>query len=236
MRVIECDQNSHEWLAERRGRITASRIANVMSTLKRGGEGADRKNYRTELIAERLSGRAEDHYTSPEMMWGTENEPYARAAYEIGCGVMVDQVGFVLHPTMDFSGGSPDGLVGEDGMIEIKCGKTTTHLKWLMAGEVPEEHQDQILWNLCCTERKWCDFISFDPRLPDGLNIFIVRMQRDEKRIANIEAEVKLFNDQVDAVAADLRKRQIVRPAAPIDTRTPLEQLEALMDQQELVP
>jgi putative phage-type endonuclease len=236
MREIVCDQGSAQWLEIRRGKITASRIADVMDFLKKGGEGASRRNYRTELLAERLSGRSEEHYVSPEMEWGSEFEPHARAAYEIANDVMVDQVGFILHPTFDYAGSSPDGLVGTDGYVEFKCPKTTTHLKWMMAGIVPPEHQEQCLWNMLCADRQWADFVSYDPRLPDGLKISAVRMQRDDERIAAIEAEVARFNDEVEAVRTQLSERIIKRPAPPIDTRTPLEQLEALMDAQELIP
>lgn len=236
MRTVKCLQGTAEWLEIRCGKITASRIADVLATLKKGGEGADRKNYRIELIAERISGRIEDHYVSAEMAWGSEFEPVARSAYEIATGKIVDTVGFVLHPTFDFAGGSPDGLVGEDGGIELKCPKTTTHIKWMTGGGVPEEHQAQCLWNMACAERDWWDFISFDPRMPDGLKVYIERMERDEARIKLIEEEVVRFNGEIEAAADKLRSRVIKAPEAPIDTRTPLEQLEAMMDAQELVP
>lgn len=236
MRTIKCTQGSAEWLDIRRGKITASRISSVLAVLKKGGEGADRRNYRIEQIAERLSGRSEDHYVSPEMEWGTEFEPIARSAYEIATESMVDTVGFVLHPTFDYAGSSPDGLVGDDGGLELKCPKTTTHIKWLMDGKVPEEHQAQCLWNMACCERKWWDFMSFDPRLPDGLKIFIARMERDDERIAAIESEVVRFNDEVEAAIAQLGGRRKERPAPSVDTRTPLEQLNAMMDQMEMIP
>lgn len=236
MREITAPQGSAAWLQGRLGKITASRMEDVIKRLKSGAESAARRDYKLDLIAERLSGRSEDHYVSPEMEWGIDNEQYARAAYEIGCDVMVDQVGFVLHPTMNFSGGSPDGIVGKDGLIEIKCGKTTTHLKWMQAGIVPEEHQAQIQWNLCCTGRQWADFISFDPRLPEGLRIFVVRMLRDDKRIAEMEEEVVRFNDEIEFALKGLRARIIERPAPPVDTRPAYDQLMEIMDRQELVP
>ena len=236
MRELKFEQGSAGWLECRTGRITASRISDVLATLKRGGESAQRRNYRRELIAERLSGRSENHYVSPEMEHGIECEPIARAAYEVGCDVMVDEVGFVLHPTMDFAGGSPDGLVGDDGLIEIKCGKTTTHLDWMAEGVVPEDHQAQIMWNLACTGRKWADFISFDPRLPEGLRIFIVRMDRDEERIAAMEEEVMRFNLEIEEAIAKLSGRIVHKPAPPVDTRTPEQQCEAMADAMEMVP
>lgn len=243
MRVVKCQQGSAEWLEYRRGRITASRIADVIDRLKKGGEGASRRNYRTEIIAERLSGRSEEHYVSPEMDWGSEYEAHARAAYEIANDVMADTVGFILHPTLDYSGASPDSLIGDDGGLEVKCPKTTTHIKWMQAGVVPEEHQAQCLWNMACAERLWWDFVSYDPRLPDGLKIFIVRMERDGTRIADIEAEVIQFNQEVEFAVAQLRKKVIERPAPPVDTRSEFvdtrsefDQLMAMMDAQELIP
>lgn len=215
MRVIKCAQGSAEWLDIRRGKITASRIADVLSVLKKGGEGADRRNYRIEQIAERLSGRSEDHYVSLEMEWGMEFESVARSAYEIATESIVDTVGFVLHPIFDFAGSSPDGLVNENGILEIKCPKTTTHLKWMLAGGVPEEHQAQCLWNMACCDRKWADFVSYDPRLPEGLKIFIARMERDDERIAVIEADVSKFNDEIEKEMSRLRERIKISAPAP---------------------
>lgn len=236
MRTVICQQGTAEWLDVKRGKISASRIAEVLDFLKKGGEGASRRNYRQELIAERLTGRSEDHYVSPEMAWGSEFEPIARSAYEIATGEMVDTVGFILHTGFDFAGASPDGLVGNDGGIEIKCPKTTTHLKWLQVGTVPEEHQAQCLWNMACAERQWWDFLSFDPRLPEGLRSFIVRMERDERRIGEIEDQVALFHEEVEAACSALRTRVVQAPAAPIDARSDFDQLMAMMDAQELVP
>jgi len=236
MRTIKCVQGSAEWLEVRRGKITASRIADVLAVLKKGGEGAGRRNYRIEQIAERLSGRSEDHYVSPEMEWGSEFEPIARSAYEIATESMVDTVGFVLHPTFDFAGASPDGLVGKDGGLELKCPKTTTHIKWLMAGVVPEEHQDQCLWNMACCQRQWWDFMSYDPRLPEGLRVFMVRMPRDDERIAEIESEVEKFNGEIEAAIESLGGIPKERPAPPVDTRPAYEQCMEMLDRMELIP
>lgn len=236
MRIVECEQGTAQWLDIRRGKITASRIADVLAVLKKGGEGADRRNYRIEQIAERLSGRSEDHYVSPEMEWGSELEPIARSAYEIATESMVDTVGFVLHPVFDYAGASPDGLVGTDGGLELKCPKTTTHIKWLMAGTVPEEHQAQCLWNMACCERSWWDFMSYDPRLPEGMKVFIVRMERDESRIEAIESLVARFNDEVEAAIDQLGGRPKPRPVAPVDTRSELEQLNEMLDKMEMIP
>jgi hypothetical protein len=179
-------------------------MCDVMATLKRGGEAASRRDYRAELIAERLTGRAEDHYVSKEMKFGTEQEPFARTAYEIKTENIVDQVGFIFHPRLDFTGASPDGLIGEDGGLELKCPKTTTHLAYMMAGTVPKEYQHQMLWNMACAEREWWDFASYDPRLPERLRIFIVRMPRDEARIGEIERELLKLNSEVQYICAQL--------------------------------
>ena len=175
-----------------------------MTTLKRGGEAASRRDYRAELIAERLTGKVENRYVSKEMRYGTEQEPFARTAYEIRTENIVDQVGFVFHPRLDFSGASPDGLVREDGGVEFKCPKTTTHLAYLAAGTVPKEYEDQMLWNMACAEREWWDFVSFDPRLPEKLRLFIVRMPRDEARIGEIEREVMRLNHEIHIVCEQL--------------------------------
>jgi len=236
MRVIKCKQGTAEWLDARRGKITASRIADVMDFLKKGGEGASRRNYRIELMAERLTGRSEDHYVTPEMAWGSEYESRARAAYEVATDVMVDQIGFALHPTFDFAGASPDSLVGTDGGLEIKCPKTSTHLKWMMADAVPEEHQGQMFWNMLCCEREWWDFVSYDPRLPKGLQIFTKRLERDDVQIAKIEEAVAAFNDEVEVALKPLQERVIPEPTPVVDTRSEREQLNELMDRMELVP
>ena len=204
MRIVDCEQNDAEWTWARTGRITASRMCDVMATLKRGGEAASRRDYRAELIAERLTGRAEDHYVSKEMKFGTEQEPFARTAYEIKTENIVDQVGFIFHPRLDFTGASPDGLIGQDGGLELKCPKTTTHLAYMMAGTVPKEYQDQMLWNMACAEREWWDFASYDSRLPEKLRIFIVRMPRDEGRISEIEREILTLDSEVQYVCAQL--------------------------------
>jgi predicted phage-related endonuclease len=204
VRFVDCEQNSAKWIWARTGRITASRICDVMATLKRGGEAASRRDYRAELIAERLTGTTENRYVSKEMRYGSEQEPFARTAYEIRTGNIVDQVGFVFHPRLDFSGASPDGLICEDGGIEFKCPKTTTHLAYMAAGIVPKEYEYQMLWNIACAEREWWDFASFDARLPEKLRLFIVRMLRDDARIGEMEREVMTLNNEIDTLCEQL--------------------------------
>jgi exodeoxyribonuclease (lambda-induced) len=222
MRIINVEQGTPAWIAARRGAITASRIKDVMAVLKNGGESESRAKYKLELIAERISGITTEHYVSPDMLRGTELEPIARAEYEITSGNVVDQVGFAIHPEIPTSGASPDGIIGDDGAIEIKVPRVHNHLRWLIGGIVPPEHQLQCLWVMNCCDRQWLDFISFCPELPDGLRLFVVRMQRDDARIQQIEAEVVKFESEIEAVIADLSQRVKTEPVeqAPEDMST----------------
>lgn len=212
MRVAEVSQGSTEWLWCRNGRITGSRISDVTATLKRGGYAAARRDYIMEIMAERLTGRAENHYVSPEMAFGSENEPIARTEYEMLTGSVVELAGFIFHPRYDFTGSSPDGLIDDDGMLEIKVPKTVTHLNWMRAGEVPEEHLGQCYWNMACAERDWLDFMSHDPRLPKKVQTFIVRLYRDDAKIAEIEREVLKFHAEVDYEIAQLGVESMLPP------------------------
>jgi hypothetical protein len=209
--------------------VTGSRIADVLDQLKKGGEGAYRRNYRIELVAERLSGQSDDHYVSKDMEFGTDQEPFARAAYEIERGVMVDQVGFVQHPEFDFAGSSPDGLVGSDGAIEIKVPRISTHIRWVLDGVVPAEHEPQCVFNMRCCDRKWIDFISYQPFMPDGLKLFVVRLLRDEERISHIDKEVARFNEEVEATVAELRNKVVESSVADISA-PPIEEWSAEFD------
>jgi hypothetical protein len=195
---LDGDQNSPEWLKQRAGHVTASRVADVIATRKRGeGELAVRKNYRIELLAEILRGRASDHFVTEEMQFGLDNEPVARTAYEMLTGYEVDRVGFVLHPRIARCGASPDGLIGDDGGVEIKVPKTETFIEWKIAGVVPEEYRPQMYLNMACCERdcpvQWWDFFAHDPRLKDGIGNFLVRLPRDDQKIADMEAKIEQF-------------------------------------------
>jgi putative phage-type endonuclease len=205
MKIVTCIQGTAEWLAIRSGRVTASKVAAVLNFLKRGGESAERAAYRVQLAAEILTGQcAGEGFVSDYMRWGAENEPYARAAYEVRHDASVDTVGFVIHPTIERAGGSPDGLVGDDGMVELKCPKTSTHIEYMLAGVVPPEYEPQVMFGLACTERAWCDFSSFDSRLPLRHQLFTVRVYRDEARIKTIEDCVRDFLGEVDGLIAKL--------------------------------
>ena len=200
-------QRSPEWFAARLGKVTASRIADVMATLKKGGEAATRKNYRVQLAVERLTGCQEESFVSGAMQWGTEHEPFARQAYEFITGAEVTEVGFVDHPHIPMSGASPDGLVGTDGLIEIKCPNSATHVEYLMGGAVPSEYVKQMHWQMDCTGRQWCDFVSFDSRLPLELQLFQVRIHRDEALITEIRGAVIDLLQEVEEMTAALREK-----------------------------
>jgi putative phage-type endonuclease len=185
-------QNSPEWFAARCGKVTASRIADVVAKTKTG-VSAMRVNYMAELLAERLTGLPVEGFKSEAMKWGSEVEPEARAAYEFYRNQTVAEVGFVLHPNIDQSGASPDGFVGEDGLVEIKCPNTATHMDTLLGQSVPAKYINQMQWQMACTGRKWCDFASYDPRMPEHLRLFVKRVDRDDKRIKELETEVAGF-------------------------------------------
>lgn len=188
----EIIQGSKEWLALRCGKVTASRVADVVAKTK-SGPSASRQNYMAELIAERLTGLPAERFSNAAMAWGTEKEPDARAAYEFYRSETVKEVGFVLHPKIEQSGASPDGLVGADGLVEIKCPNTATHLETLLGQMVPSKYINQMQWQMACTGRQWCDFASYDPRLPEEMRLFVKRMPRDDKRIEELEIEVAGF-------------------------------------------
>lgn len=197
-------QGSPEWFAERVGKVTASRVADVVARTK-SGWGASRANYMAELIAERLTGAKSEGFVNAAMQHGIDTEPQARDAYSFYAGVDVEQVGFIAHPTIEMSGASPDGLVGNDGLVEIKCPNTATHIDTLLDGKVPERYVLQMQWQMACTGRKWCDFVSFDPRMPESMRLFIKRVERDEKLIASLEKDVELFLREVETKVAALR-------------------------------
>lgn len=198
-------QLSPEWFEARRGFVGASSINDVMATTKSGGEAATRRNLRARIIAERLTGVCAESYTNAAMQWGIDNEPIARAMYEIKSGNDVEQVGFILHPEIKMTGASPDGLINNDGLIEIKCPNTATHIDYLLGGVPPTEYHNQMLWQMECTGRKWCDFASFDSRMPDDLQLFIVRFHRDDERIAELKKGVEKFLSEVDEVLFKLQ-------------------------------
>ena len=178
-----------------------------MIAVSKNGEAAVRRNYRSELISEILTGVPYPQYLSQEMKWGIAKEPEASVAYELAHDVLVETCGFILHPGVDRFGASPDGLVGDDGLIQIKCPNTATHLSWLMSGVIPVEHMPQMLAEMSCTQRAWVDFVSYDPRLPEHLQLFVRRFARDAKLIAVLGREVENFNQQIDELLAALPQK-----------------------------
>lgn len=192
------EQGSPEWLALRCGKVTASRVADVIARTKTGW-GASRANYMAELICERLTGQPAPMFVNDAMRWGTEKEPEARAAYEFRFNCDVAQIGFVPHPAIEMSGASPDGLVGDDGLVEIKAPNTATHLDTLLNQSVPSKYITQMLWQMACTGRQWCDFVSYDPRLPPHMQMFVKRVERDDKAISEMEQAVGDFLKEIDA-------------------------------------
>ncbi|MFD0669688.1 lambda exonuclease family protein [Ramlibacter sp. MAHUQ-53] len=196
-------QGSPEWFEARLGRVTASRVADVIAKTKTG-YSTSRENYMVELALERLTGQRQEFYTNDAMRWGTDTEPLARAAYEAHTGAIVEEVGLIPHPTIEMAGASPDGLVGRDGQIEIKCPNSATHLKTLRSKSPDSKYVTQMQWQLACTGRAWCDFVSFDPRMPAGLQLFVTRIERDPKTIAQLEGEVISFLEEVAATVLQL--------------------------------
>lgn len=200
------EQGSIEWHQQRLGKITASRIADMMARTK-SGWGASRANYAAELVVERLTGVHAEGFTSAAMQWGTDQEPYAKAAYEFWHNATIEPAEFIDHPVVPMSGASPDGLVGADGLVEFKCPNTATHIETLTGGSVPEKYVLQMQWQMACTGRAWCDFVSFDPRMPDSMALFVRRVDRSQQLITDLQNEVILFGNEVDATVRGLRRR-----------------------------
>lgn len=203
---VDCVQGSREWFQARCGNVTASRCGDVVAMTKKG-EAAPRRDYRTELISEILTGHPYPRHVTQEMKWGIEQEPFARAAYELQRDVLVEICGFIPHPSVARFGASSDGLVGHDGLVQIKCPNTTTHLSWILSGTIPVEHMPQMLAEMSCTQRAWCDFVSYDSRLPEHLQLYVKRFARDEKLIAVLEREVVHFNGEIDEQIAILPQK-----------------------------
>tara|TARA_R110000823_G_scaffold1827_4_gene7376 strand:- start:345 stop:944 length:600 start_codon:yes stop_codon:yes gene_type:complete len=198
------EQGSPEWLALRAGKVTASRVSDVMAKTTT----AAYQNYMADLIAERLTGQKAESFTNAAMQWGVDKEPQARVEYEIKTGSLVEQVAFVEHPTIQMFGCSPDGYVGDDGLIEIKCPNTSTHIDYIRQDKAPTKYVNQMQCQMAVTGRKWCDFVSFDPRLPEKLQLFIVRLDRDDKYISKMESVVQEFLNEVTSAVIGLKERE----------------------------
>lgn len=206
-------QGTPEWFAARAGKVTASRVSDVIAKTQKGW-GASRANYAAELICERLTGNTPPSFTNDAMRWGTETEPQARNAYIAKYGAEVFETGFVDHPEVAMSGASPDGYVGDEGLLEIKCPNTSTHLDTLLSETAPTKYMTQMQWQMACTGRAWVDFVSFDPRLPEPMQLFCARVPRDVSLILDLESEVAAFVREIDEKVARLRERFELREAA----------------------
>ena len=202
------EQRTEEWFAARCGKVTASRVADIIAKIKTG-PSASRENYLAQLVCERMTGKPAESYSNAAMQWGTEQEPFARAAYEAAKDVLVEEVGFVSHPTIENAGASPDGLVGEFGLVEIKAPQSSTHIQTLLDQKIPEKYIIQMQWQMACTKREWCDFVSFDPRMGDGLQLFIKRVEYHPMYVAELEKEVIYFLMDVEDKINRLNKLKV---------------------------
>jgi putative phage-type endonuclease len=204
------EQRSEAWFKERLGCVTGSCVDAVLAKATRGKpEATTRRNLKARLVVELLNGKPVEgwSYRSFDMERGEQLEPEARMAYELREGIAADSVGFVLHPTIPRFGASPDAYLGDDGLLELKCPKAANHMDYILGGVLPSEYRLQVMAELACTGRKWADFVSYHPDMPPHLQLFIVRVKRDEVAIAEIEAEVIKFNAEVEEVISKLPKR-----------------------------
>jgi len=213
------EQRTEEWHLARLGKVTASRVGDVLAKIK-SGESASRKNYKMELVVQRLTGQPQESFTNAAMEWGTATEPQARMAYEAHTGLFVEEKGFIDHPTIEGFGCSPDGVIGETlhskhnsvtpmtGLIEIKCPNTATHIETVLENKAPSKYIPQMQCQMAVTGAKWCDFVSFDPRVPEDLQLLVVRVERDQEYIDSMEVEVKQFLSEVLDLFNQLKARQ----------------------------
>lgn len=204
--AVHIEQGSADWHALRLGKVTASKIADATARTK-SGWSASRANYMAELICERLTGVPREGFTNAAMVWGTDMEPEARRTYEFMRDVDVEQVAFVDHPSIPNSGASPDGLVGADGLVEIKCPQTNTHIETLLGAEIDGKYIKQMQWQMTCTGRKWCDFVSYDPRMPERMQMHIRRVHYDAAMVLSLEEEISEFLAELAAKVDQLRQR-----------------------------
>jgi putative phage-type endonuclease len=195
--MSEVEQGSEAWFQQRCGKATASRISDIVAKTKTG-YSTSRANYMAQLVVERMTNQVAESYSNAAMEWGVEHEPFARGAYEAKTGNLVDQVGAIDHPSIPMSAASPDGLVGDEGCLEIKCPNTATHIETILGEEPAKKYYDQMQWQMACTGRKWCDFVSYDPRMPEHLKLLVKRVERNDVYIAELEREVSQFLAEVD--------------------------------------
>lgn len=196
-------QRHDEWLSDRVGKITASRVKDINAKPKKG-KALNATMFK--LLVERLTGEVKEIRINDAMQWGIDQEPHAIAAYENETGNFVIGCGLIDHPTVSMSGASPDGLIGDDGLLEAKCPNEETHMNTVLTKQVPDEYMPQITWQMACTGRKWCDFVSYDPRLPEQLQTVIIRVMRDDVDIESLENEVAACNAKLNQIIENLTK------------------------------
>lgn len=201
-------QGTGEWFNARTGKLTASRMRSAVKRLKNGEDSAERKNLKIEILCERMTGDILDKFVSTAMQWGIEKEPEAKAAYEAKTGRIITDVGFIDHPRIEFCGASPDGFV-DDGLVEIKCPNTATHVGWILDGGIPEEHRAQMTLQAAVTGRGWVDFVSYDPRMPEPQQLLVRRFYPTAGEIAEIEAEAEKFLAEVDGLFETITRREM---------------------------
>lgn len=209
----DLEQGSPEWLAARCGSLGASQVAEALARTK-SGWGAGRKNASARIVAERLTGVPAESFTNAAMQWGNDQEPAARSDYSFVTGHEVALIGLVKHPEIAGTHASPDGLVGDDGLVEIKCPNTATHIETLLREKIDGKYVTQMQWQMACTGRRWCDFVSYDPRVIANMQLFIKRFERDDDAIAEMEREVRAFLAEVDETVAALEAKYGARKAA----------------------
>jgi putative phage-type endonuclease len=201
------EQRSAEWHAARLGKVTASKVADVVARTKTG-YAASRANYMAQLVCERLTGKPTEGFSNAAMEWGVEQEAAARDAYSAKVGELVTEVGFVDHPSIANSGASPDGVVGA-GIVEIKAPSTATHIEYLFEREPPQKYFYQMQWQMACTGAEWCDWVSYDPRMPENLQLLVVRIPRDTDCITLLEKEVSEFLAELDVKVSKLKEMSL---------------------------
>lgn len=200
------EQGTEEWRLARCGKVTASRVADIIAKTK-SGYSTSRANYMAELICERLTGVPTEGFVSGAMQHGIATEPMARSAYENFSGALVMETGLVPHQTIPMAAASPDGLIGSDGLVEIKCPITATHIETLLGQSTPGRYVTQMQWQMACTGRKWCDFVSFDPRMPESMQLFVERIARNDETISLLEREVMMFLGELDEKVGQLKEK-----------------------------
>lgn len=202
--ILQSDRDA--WAAARVGCLSASKMGDMLAKTQKGW-GASRANYAAQLVAERLTGAASENYTNAAMQWGLDKEPEARAAYEFRIDKRTAPAAWVRHPSLDWAGASPDGFVGDDGLVEFKCPNTATHIETLLGAGIPEKYRWQMQWQMACANRAWCDFVSYDPRMPENMRFFIRRFEREQESIAMLEREAAAFLVEISDTVAALQKR-----------------------------